>query len=228
MKTPDVTYWERVNHVKFHTQQLLLAHIYVTHYEGKTNCTTLKEISNISEYKIREAMIEHEANEDKAHFLQCRTVPGQINNEIHGVHLEPCYKIFTRILADKKNEEETQWRCSSRLSSTFFINSNVPKLFNDKCFLCKKERVQRNNQERSPVTIATDKAVESFLAAAKDKDPSIYQELLLLDLYAKEFKRHEHCHLDFTCGFTKSRRNKQVMEPKISSCIPLNTLDEKL
>ena len=32
------------------------------------------------------------------------------------------------------------------------------------------------------VTITIDEAVESFLAAAKAKDPSIYQELLLLDL----------------------------------------------
>ena len=67
-------------------------------------------------------------------------------------------------------------------------NSSVSKLFNDKYFLCKKGRVQRSNQERFPVTIATDEAVVSFLAAAKEKDLSVYQELLLLDLYVKEFK----------------------------------------
>ena len=88
--------------------------------------------------------------------------------------------------------------------------------------------VQHNNQERFPVTIETDEAVESFLAAAKAKDPSMYQELLLLDLYAKEFKRREHCHCNFTRGFAKSSRNKQVMEPKVSSCVPSNTPDEKL
>ena len=156
--------------------------------------------------------------------MQCRTVPEEINNEIHRVHLEPCYKICTRILADKKNEEETQRHSSSRLSSTSFTNSDVPKLFNDKCFLCKKGRVQRNNQERFPVTIETDEAVESFLAAAKAKDPSMYQKLFLLDLYAKEFKRHEHCHRNFTRGFTKSSRNKQVMEPKVSSCVPFKNI----
>ena len=78
---PDVTYWEHVNQMqKFHTQQLLLAHICVTHYKGKSNCTALKEISEINEYKIRKATIEHKANEDKGHFLQCRTVPEEINN----------------------------------------------------------------------------------------------------------------------------------------------------
>ena len=159
--------------------------------------------------------------------MQYKTVPEEINHEIHGFHLEPCYKIFTRILTDKKNEEETQQWCSSRLSCTSFTNSNVPKLFNDKCFLCKKGRVQRNNQERLPVTIETDENVESFLAAAKAKDPSMYQELFLLDLYVKEFKRHEHCHCNATRGFTKGSRNKQVMEPKVSSCVPLNTPDEK-
>ena len=73
-----------------------------------------------------------------------------------------------------------------------------------------------------------DEAVESFLSAAKAKDPSMYQDLLQLDLYAKEFKRHEHFHRNFTRGFKKSSRNKQVMEPKVSSCVPLNTPDEKL
>ena len=82
-------------------------------------------------------------------------------------------------------------------TNSCFTNSSVPKLFNDKCFLCKKGRVQRNNQERFPVTIATDEAVESFLAAAKAKDLSVYQELLLLDLSVKEFKWNENCHRNF-------------------------------
>ena len=156
--------------------------------------------------------------------MQCKIVPEEINHEIQSVHQESCYKILTRILADKKNEEETQRRSSSYLSSTSFTNSNVPKLFNNKCFLSKKRRVQRNNQERFPVTIATGEAVESFLATAKAKDPLMYQELLLLDLYGKKIKQHQHCHLNFT----KSGRNRQVTGPKISSCIPLNSPDEKL
>ena len=130
-------------------------------------------MSEINVSKFKKARIEHKANEEKGHFVQCRTVPEEINYEIHGVHLELCYMIFTRILVDKKNQEETQRRSSSRLS-TSFTNSDVPKLFNVKSFLCKKGRVQRNNEERFPVTIATDEAVESFLAAAKAKDPSLY------------------------------------------------------
>ena len=46
----------------------------------------------------------------------------------------------------------------------------------------RKEESSANNQEIFPVTIASDEAVEFFLAAAKAKDPSLYQELLLLDL----------------------------------------------
>ena len=46
----------------------------------------------------------------------------------------------------------------------------------------RKEESNANNQEIFPVTIASDEAVEFFLAAAKAKDPSLYQELLLLDL----------------------------------------------
>ena len=55
--------------------KLLLARICVSHYEGKSNYIALKEITEINEYKIRKARVKHEANEDKAHFLQCRTVP---------------------------------------------------------------------------------------------------------------------------------------------------------
>ena len=101
--------------------------------------------------------------------MQYRKVPEEINNEIQDVHLEPYYKIFTRILADKKNEEETQQCSSLCLSSTSFTNSDIPKLFNDKCFLCKKGRVERNNREIFPVTIETDEAVEFFLAATKQR-----------------------------------------------------------
>ena len=155
-------------------------------------------------------------------------VPEEINHEIQGVHQESYYKILTRILVDKKNEEEAQRRSWSRLSSTSFTNSDVTKLFNDKCFLSKKRRVQRNNQDRFPVTIATDESVESFLATVKAKGPLMYQELLLLELYGKKFKRHQHCHFNFTLDFTKSDRNRQVIGPKISSCIPLNSTGEKL
>ena len=107
------------------------------YYEGKSNYTALADISKINEYKISKARINHEANKDKGHFVEYRKVPEEINNEIQDVHLEPYYKIFTRILADKKNEEETQQCSSSRLSSTSFTNSDIPKLFNNKCFLRK-------------------------------------------------------------------------------------------
>ena len=54
------------------------------------------------------------------------------------------------------------------------------------------------------VTIVTDKAAETFLEAAKGKDLAMQQELQQLDLYAEEFEQHEHCHRNFTRGFTKS------------------------
>ena len=65
------------------------------------------------EYKIRKARINHEANEGKCHLAQYRTVPAEINNEIH----------------DKKNEEETQQR-SSFLQILMFQNH---LMINDSC-----------------------------------------------------------------------------------------------
>ena len=84
----------------------LLQKYHMCYYEGKSTYNALKDISKVSEYKIRNARIKHEANEDKEHFVQCKTVPEEINNEIGDFKLEPCYKIFTRILADKKMKKK--------------------------------------------------------------------------------------------------------------------------
>ena len=82
-----------------------------------------------------------------------------------------------------------------------------------------KGRLQDKNKEYFPVTIETDEAVETFLVAAKAKDPAMYQELQQLNLYAKEFKRRKHCHRNFISGFTKSSRENPRNEENVSSIV---------
>ena len=105
------------------------------------------------------------------------------------------------------------------LSTGSSITSETESLFNDKCYLCKKGRVQYKNKERFPVTLETDEAVETFLAAVKAKDPAVYRELQQLDLHVRKFKLHKHCHRNFTRGFTKSSRENPRNEENGSSIV---------
>ena len=99
------------------------------------------------------------------------------------------------------------------------MTSETTSLLKDKCCLWKKGRFQDKNKERFPVTIETDEAVETFLAAAKAKDPAMYLELQQLNLYAKEFQRHKHCHGKYTRGFTKSSRENPRNEENVSGIV---------
>ena len=78
------------------------------HYDGKPWNSALKNINEINEARIRKAKIEHEDKLERGNPAQSQTVPGQISYKHHGIYLNPCYKQFTRILADDKKEELSQ------------------------------------------------------------------------------------------------------------------------
>ena len=153
-------------------------------------------ITEINKARIRKAKTEHKTKLEGGDRAQCQTVPDQISHQHYGIHLNPCYVQFTRILTDNKKEGLSQQRSSVHLYTWSKINAT-----------CAKRKGTYKNKKRYPVTIETDEAVETFLEAAKRKDPTMYRELQQLDLYAKEFKRHEYCHRNFTRGFTKSSPN---------------------
>ena len=50
---------------------------------------------------------------EKFHEKQCLSVPDAINNKIHGVHIDPCYKRFI-ILSKKEDQPITTTRSSKR------------------------------------------------------------------------------------------------------------------
>ena len=167
----------------------------IVHYDRKPWYSALKNITEISETKIRKAKIEHDAKLERGDHAQCQTVSDQISHEHHSSN--PCYKQFARILADNKKEELSQRRSSVSLSTGSSITSETASLFKDKCYLCQRGRAQSKHKERFPVTRDTDEAVETLQQQLKAKD-AMYQEVQQLDLNAKEFKRHEHCHYNFT------------------------------
>ena len=69
----------------------------------------LKSLSDNQYERIKEAKnIRTQSTEQNQHLQQCATVPENgYNKLIHGVHLEPCYKKFTCIIAKSKKRSKS-------------------------------------------------------------------------------------------------------------------------
>ena len=149
---------------------------------------------------------------DNQHDSQCKLIPDIINNNIHGIHMDPCYKRFTLILSRNKDVEDKS-RSSKRLSqgsSSKF--ETTAQLFPEECYICKKNRVQHKGKKVYPVKVTTDDAVISIKTAAQSKNSDMYIKDMCL--FAKEFKTHMHCYKEFTRGFTRKAR-EQLVDDKI-------------
>ena len=65
-------------------------------------------------------------------------------------------------------------------------------------------------------------AVNKIKAAAKIKYPDLYNEIVDLDLFAKEIKYHTKCYNSFTYGYSSSMRNTEK-EPTDDDCLQPNS-----
>ena len=110
----------------------------IVHYDGKEQYSKLKDVSEQNESRIREAKAKQETfSDENRHEKQCHLVPDIIDNDIHGIHMEPCYKKFTLILA-KKSIEQTIRRSSKQTSMDVTKNVEATSLLPEKCYFCKK------------------------------------------------------------------------------------------
>ena len=160
----------------------------IIHYRNKDSCSDIKEITPLNEDRIRTAKIEREnLGGSNHHKEQCMTIPDVLDSSIHGIHITPCYKKFTLILA-KKHTTSTV-RSSKRLSSPT-SGTSVSWLYPKECNICKVYKKQYNGKSIYPRAVTTINAVETIKAAAKEKDPEMFAEIQHLDLIAKELKFH--------------------------------------
>ena len=76
----------------------------IIHYHNKdSKYSKIKSVSEVNKSKIVAAKKARlQLHENNVHQEQCDTVPDEIDSTKHGVHLEPCYKKFTKILSNKK------------------------------------------------------------------------------------------------------------------------------
>ena len=76
----------------------------IIHYDLKDKaCSKIKQISDVIWKRINAAKeIRISVGGSYHHKEQCDLVPDSIDPEIHGIHMEPCYKKFTLIIAQER------------------------------------------------------------------------------------------------------------------------------
>ena len=78
----------------------------IVHYDGYDKYSGLKQISEINENRIREAkLLREETGGLNHHQEQCSKIPDAFDQNLHGIHLTPCYKKFTLMLSSVKKSQ---------------------------------------------------------------------------------------------------------------------------
>ena len=160
---------------------------------------------------------------DNHHPDQCNCIPEEFGQEDR-IHLVPCYKKFTLILSGQSSRQEDvpQERRKSNRTPQAENERTGAWVYPPECNICKKLRVQHNNKRVLPVKIATFQCAETIKAAAKEKNPDMYYEILDLDIVAKEFKMHDHCRKSFLKEFGEETREKsKEINPSIQVCFSI-------
>ena len=65
----------------------------IVHYPEQNSYQNIKKLSDASLHNINQSKIKREEIGGlHLHYEQIQQIPENINFELHGVHLEPCYK----------------------------------------------------------------------------------------------------------------------------------------
>ena len=126
----------------------------IIHYDIKdAKYSKLKKISDINKDRISNAKILREREGGlRYHKQQCKSIPEEIDDSKHGIHLEPCYKKFTFILSQlnlKDNEQPST--STSRPKRLPFDQVCSRNIYQKECQFCKKYRVKRKDKEPLPI-----------------------------------------------------------------------------
>ena len=114
----------------------------------------IKILSETNIQRIREAKFEREKDDSEKRHIQCETIPDCIDNTKQGIHLQPCYALFTNILSKKPKSDTTLTRSSRRLSSPPPTKSSR-SVYAKECNLCNKYHIKVNKKDQYPTTITT-------------------------------------------------------------------------
>ena len=122
-------------------------------------------------------------------------------------------KKFTLVISRTK-PQETSTRLMGKYSGAW-VNP-------DECNFCKLHTIKVNGEQQTPHIVVQMNAVNTIKAAAKIKDPDLCNEIVNLDLFAKEFEYHTKYYNSFTYGYSSSMRNREK-EPTDDDCLQPNS-----
>ena len=105
------------------------------------------------------------------HQEQCSKIPDAFDQNLHGIHLTPCYKKFTLILSSVKKKPDLKRRSSSRITGN---QQGSSVLFPEECYFCGKYRITKNRREHLPIRMLTESAEMTVKESAKVKDIELY------------------------------------------------------
>ncbi len=147
----------------------------VVHYVMKdVTYSELKALSQNQYQRLNEAkQIRKQSTERNQHLEQCSLIPeGEFNVDLHGVHLEPCYKKFTGLIAKSKKRKAVESIVPvNRLKrSKNDMGCSTSGIFPKMCIFCKKWRITIKRKIFTPHTITTLSAEHKIKQAAERKN----------------------------------------------------------
>ena len=114
----------------------------VAHYEsGSYEYSDLIALSSNAHERLLEAKhIRYDQGGKNAHTEQAAGIPKHVDPEIHGIHMEPCYKNFTLIISQvkRKKSDDGNQSTSKQLRGPSISKAST-HLFPDYCYFCKKK-----------------------------------------------------------------------------------------
>ena len=142
----------------------------IVHYTNKQwKYSQLKPLSQNQYERILKAKeIRQKDNEENQHQEQCNSVPLiEFDPSVHGIHLEPCYKKFTKInsIPRKRNADEAESTRVKRKKSEECLNT--VGLFSNTCVFCNQQRKSVNTTVYTFHKITINDAVESVKKTAE-------------------------------------------------------------
>ena len=183
----------------------------VAYYSNSNRtCGTLKELSDNQLNRLLEAknVREKEQLETNRHYEQCRTIPekSQFNSSVHGIHSDPCCKLFTKILCPSKKQklpDTSNVLERTKRQKQYISNTD---LFPKTCFKCNVNRKKKKGKivNAHKITLQST-ALNLKLAAMKLNDePQIIQFNArgtsvesAQYLMEKELMIHNACYTDY-------------------------------
>ena len=166
----------------------------IVRYAGLGPYSELKDVNEEKEARIGAAKARRETLKGRNHHEeQCLLVPDNIQDATHGVHMTPCYKKFTLILAGESSGHQNNQRLSKGN-----LDGNSTWVYPEVCCFCKKGRMSYRGKKVGLAKLEMKEAELLIKQRAQEKNLELFYEIEYLDLTAKNFWFHEYCRKDFT------------------------------